>query len=33
MGFIGEEEQIWNNYCHYLKSSHVRVNDDDDEIL
>lgn len=31
MGFVGEEGQIWNNHCHALNGSHIRIKEDEDE--
>ena len=28
-----DEEQLWDNYCHVLKNSHVRIKEDEDEFV
>jgi len=33
MGFVGDEGLNWNNYCQSLKRSHVRIKEEDEDII
>jgi hypothetical protein len=30
---MDEEGQVWENYCHSLKNSHVKIKDEEDELV